>query len=336
MISQLSDTIQIPDAPAIPGLTFRHWRDASDYQAIAEIVNAVNLADKIQEAWSTEAIANHFGNLPNSDPARDMLVVEVSGRMVGFCQTSWIQEDDGTRLYAIRWAVHPESRGRDIERVLLHYGERRQRAIAEAHPHDGKRFLAAFAAQTAETRVRLLELAGYRAVRYFYTMVAPLEAIPDVPLPASLETRPAKKEQYRAIFDALDEAFRDHWGHAPPTEQFYQMWLQHPYFDDTLFVIAWDGEKVAGVSVNLINPDENRAWNHQRGWVDTLAVRRPWRKRGLGRALLVESMRLIKARGMTEAQLGVDTENPSGALGLYESVGFKPVQTFMAYRKALE
>ena len=80
----------------------------------------------------------------------------------------------------------------------------------------------------------------------------------------------------------------------------------------------------------------NAAHNRLRGLVDNLGVRRPWRKRGLGRALLVASLRGLRERGQTEVALGVDAENLSGALRLYESVGFRPIDHGMVMTKALE
>jgi ribosomal protein S18 acetylase RimI-like enzyme len=92
---------------------------------------------------------------------------------------------------------------------------------------------------------------------------------------------------------------------------------------------------VTGVSINVINADDNASYNFLRGLIGPLGVRRPWRGRGVGRALLVNSMMALRERGMTEAVLGVDTENPTGALKLYESVGFRAINKDAIYRKAL-
>jgi mycothiol synthase len=64
-------------------------------------------------------------------------------------------------------------------------------------------------------------------------------------------------------------------------------------------------------------------------------VRRPWRRRGLARAMLARSMKLHKEQGMTQTGLGVDTQNPSGALQLYESMGYEVVDTETTYQKGL-
>jgi ribosomal protein S18 acetylase RimI-like enzyme len=85
--------------------------------------------------------------------------------------------------------------------------------------------------------------------------------------------------------------------------------------------------------LSFIDEQQNAEYNRKRGWTENICVRRPWRKRGLARSLIVQSLWAIKERGMTEAALGVDTENPNGALRLYESVGFRPVKRWTTYRK---
>ena len=104
--------------------------------------------------------------------------------------------------------------------------------------------------------------------------------------------------------------------------------------DTDLWVVAWDGDAIAGVIQNWIWTDENERLGVKRGWLEKISVRRRWRRRGLARAMTAESFRRLRAAGMTDAMLGVDTENPTGALGLYESFGFRPTRRWAFYRKA--
>jgi ribosomal protein S18 acetylase RimI-like enzyme len=80
---------------------------------------------------------------------------------------------------------------------------------------------------------------------------------------------------------------------------------------------------------------QNLKFNRKRGWTENICVRRPYRRKGVARALMAENMRELKRRGMTEAALGVDTENPTGALRVYESMGFKPVSVEVVFRKPI-
>ena len=165
-------------------------------------------------------------------------------------------------------------------------------------------------------------------------MIRPmLDALPDAPLPDGLLVRAAHAEQYRAIWEAIQEAFRDHWGSFPTTEWHYQQWLDDPNFDPALWRVAWDGDQIAGVTLGEIRAAENRQYHRARGWIEDVAVRRPWRRRGLARALIAQTIRALQERGMTEAALDVDSENLTGALGLYQSLGFQVAKRFATFRK---
>ena len=100
--------------------------------------------------------------------------------------------------------------------------------------------------------------------------------------------------------------------------------------------MAWEGDQVAGAVQNFVNKEENEEYNRKRGYTEGIFVRRPWRKRGLARSLIVQSMKMFKEMGMTETALGVDAENTSGALRVYESCGYRQVKKSIIYRKSLE
>ena len=160
--------------------------------------------------------------------------------------------------------------------------------------------------------------------------------VPDLPLPDGLEMRPVQPDQHRAIYDAENEAFRDHWGHHEHGEEGFRQTFNQPDTNTDLWTVAWDGDQVAGVVETWIWPEENRRLDVRRGWLEKISVRRPWRKRGVARALTAAAMIKLREAGMDEAMLGVDAENPNGALGLYESLGFTIFRRSTAYRRPLE
>jgi ribosomal protein S18 acetylase RimI-like enzyme len=199
------------------------------------------------------------------------------------------------------------------------------------------RLLRSFIQDTLRDRIERLERHDYRPVRYFYRMRRDLhQPIPDRPLPDSLTLRTFSPELSRPVLDALNEAFRDHWSFEPVSEEDWQMFfLDRSSFRPDLTFVAMDGGEVAGLSFNTISPEENTRHGIDEGWVAELAVRRPWRRRGVASALLCETMRAFKAEGLDYATLGVDTENLSGALGLYEGLGFVAVRRFIAFEKRI-
>ena len=185
----------------------------------------------------------------------------------------------------------------------------------------------------------MLEREGYRPARYFWEMVRPtLDDLPDFPLPEGLEVRPVLPEHYRAIWDAANEAFCDHWGFVLPSEEDYQAWLNDKiFFWPQLWQIAWDktSNQVVGQVRTFIDQSQNEKYQRKRGFTEFISVRQPWRKRGLARALIALSLKAQKESGMTESALGVDSENICGANRIYEACGFRVVKRTTAYRKPL-
>ena len=185
--------------------------------------------------------------------------------------------------------------------------------------------------------VALLESRGYLPVRYETHMVRDLsEPFPEAPMPPGLEVRPVKPEQLRHIFEASNEAFRDHWGSRDESEEEYKSQLESPEFRPELWKVAWDGDQMASVIHNFVDEKENEEYNRKRGYTEGICTRRPWRKLGLARSLLVQSMQMFKEMGMTETALSVDSQNISGAVRLYESVGYRKVKQQIVYRKPIE
>jgi len=145
-------------------------------------------------------------------------------------------------------------------------------------------------------------------------------------------------EHYRAIWDADTEAFRDHWGFIEPSEEDYQGWLvDKTAFQPELWQVAWDiaTNQVAGQVRTYIDHEQNKLYDRKRGWTEFISVRRPFRRRGLARALIARSLRVQKQAGMTESALSVDSENLSGATKVYEDCGFRVVKRMTVYRKPL-
>jgi ribosomal protein S18 acetylase RimI-like enzyme len=301
------------------------------------IANAIREADG-NVYWTTdEQFATFYANPPGSDPATDVAVAEIDGRVVGYGRAAWHEELDGTRIYEVIPFVDPNVAGETVFVTMVDALEARLRLIAAGHPA-GERLFETFGGDRSTERHALLEAAGYTAVRHFYAMVRPsVDDLSDAPLPAGLEIRDVRPEHLPLIWAADQEAFRDHWGFAEASGQEYEQFLHDPVQSDTsLWRVAWEGDEVAGQVRSFINADENERQGRLRGYTEHISVRRPWRRRGLARALIAASFPLLRARGMTEAGLGVDTENTSGALRVYEGCGFRPISRTTTYRKLFD
>lgn len=326
------------EPPVVAGLELRPYAGPADLPAIVRVTNAEHEADRLPWRTTTEELAAEYGHPSEQfDPARDVMIAELDGEMVAFTDCTWVDTTDGLRDYRISGAVHPDWRRRGIGTSLLHRNEVRAYALAAAHDTDRPKVLGLFCGEHQAGRLAIAERAGYEPVRWFFEMARPLDEVPAIPdLPEGIEVRPVTADKMRQIFAADVEAFQDHWGGFDASEESFQRWLESPSLDLSLLVMAWDGDEVAAGIVNSIYPAENEALGQLRGWLDSVFTRREWRHRGIARALIVRSLHLLKERGMTTAVLGVDAENPSGALGLYERVGFAVESRGSAHRKPME
>lgn len=318
--------LEVADAPGVAGLVFRRFRGAADFPVIAHLIHVSVAADGGIYSPSPDQVANTYGHLTNCDPYEDMLFAEVGGVPVGYGRAWWQQHIDGEYHYIHLCQIAPEWRDLGIGTAMLHYLQQRLRTYAEGFAGAGPQLFTAWADDGQEQTRALLLADGYAVTRWAYGMRRPLtEPLPPVELPEGLEVRPVEPEHHRAIWEADREAFRDHHGYAEATESDYQEWLNDPLmFTPALWQVAWDTatNAVAGQVRSFINQAENERLQRRRGYTEYISVRRPWRRQGLARALLVRSMQLLKDVGMDEAALGVDALNPNGALRLYESVGF--------------
>jgi len=332
-------TLTIPEAPDIPGLNFRYFRGASDYPVIIDVFNACKNCDGIEYTMTLESIAHHFGHLERSNPFTDMIFAEVDGEPIAYARVGWYPESNDDHIYyTLGWVV-PEWRRKGIGTAMLKQNERRLREIAGDHPEDVPKFFQTDHGDKQVSVAALVEKNGYEQVRWGYEMTRPTDApLPDAPLPEGLDVRtPTEEEHYEAIFWGQNEAFRDHWGHRENTEEDYQRWLSDPItFQPDMWKVAWDGDQVAGMVLNFVNEEENQEFERKRGYTEFISVRRPWRRQGVARSLLVQSIEMFRQMGMEETALGVDTLNPNHALSLYEGVGYQIDRKWTNWRKPLE
>jgi mycothiol synthase len=270
----------------------------------------------------------HEWESPGFELERDAFVVETGeGRVVGF------EEFNNGHEHAILHAdgyVHPEYRGRGIGTSLLRMIETRAREeMVLAEPGVRVSLRSTIDNRDASSH-DLHRNEAYQPLRYHWRMEIVLDGPPPEPIfPEGVELRPFVKGEHDVpVWQAQNEAFRDHWGsHDQSLEEWKHSRFEDPEFDPTLWAIAWDGEEVAGFSLNR--------YRMGIGWIRTLGVRRPWRKRGLGEALLYHSFGEFYRRGMKTIGLGVDAQNPTGATRLYRKTGMYPASEFVTYEKEL-
>lgn len=325
-------------ANSVLGLRLRPYAGEADLPEMVRITNAEAVADGLHFRMTVDELAAMFSHPSDAfDPGRDVTIAEIDGRMVGHASREVIDTTDGLREYRNDGEVDPAFRRHGIGAALLEENVRRHRERAATEEATRPRIFGSWSWERQPGDAALLQTAGFEPARWFFDMVRPnLDDIPDVSLPEGLDLRPIDRSMAKQVWDADVEAFQDHWGGFDSSDAHLQRWLDDKNTDLSIWVIAFDGDEVAGGVLNSIDPEQNAALGLQRGWLSSVFTRRPWRRRGLATALIGESLRVLRARGMTSAALGVDADNPSGALGLYESLGFAVDARATAWRRSFE
>lgn len=322
----------------VTGLRLRPYAGRADLATVIRIQNGEAEADALPERSAPEVLEAHWGR-PNEhfDPRRDVTIAEIDGEPVALAERTWVQTTDGFREYRADGHVLPQWRRRGIGTALLAHNLRCLRELAAEHGVGAPQILGSWSGDTQPGDRALLERAGFQPVRWFFDMERPnLDDIPDVPLPEGFEIRPIDRALAKQAWHADVEAFRDHWGGFDGSDERLERWLASPATDLALWIVAFDGDEVASGVFNSIDTEENELMGLRRGWLSSVFTGRPWRRRGLAKALIARSLVALRDRGMTTAALGVDGANPTGALGLYESMGFRVTHRSTAWRRRLE
>lgn len=317
--------MQLSGVNAMTDVSIRPFR-WDDLPALVDMLNVVAVFDQDGFHYTQDEVRHQFEQPPRRPEADVFLAVAGDGRVVGFTTTTF-QADYG------EWAwgcVHPDARRQRVGTRLLRAADAYIRQVAPTFPATVDRIV-----DSANTgAVRLLEAEGYAALRDHYELWIRLDVpFTPPPFPDGIALRPYVHERDgRAVWQAHDEAFRDHWGHVEiPYDQWVQAKIEDPRYDPSLWLVAVDGDQIAGLAIL-------RRWDdHQSdlGHVDELAVRHPWRKRGLGLALLRQAFYRLQTCGFASVRLGVDAESNSNAVALYARAGMRIKRRYIIYRKQL-
>lgn len=305
--------------PATPG----------DAAAIADLMNEVTLAEAGFPLTTAGETRDELTS-PARDPGLpDMLLLDEDGSLAGYLQPRKTEAYVVTVLAFAR----PRLWGRGLSGWLIRLGEELATEWA-----GGTRVTARVARfAQLDTAERLFRDLGYAYVRTFWMMRIDLAEAGESPdaLRDGIRIRTFERGQdERPVYDAIAEAFADHWGAWSDT---FEQWRhtnidgEGAQFDPTLWFLAVDGNEVVGTA--CCSATTARA--EDTGVVYTLGVRRAWRRQGVALTLLRTAFAEMRRRGISNCELGVDAENPTGATRLYERAGMHVAYSWEVWDKTL-
>jgi len=311
----------------------RNYRER-DLEPLVELINAADAVDQLEWGTSLQELRERFA-LPTLKPEENVFVAQAGGQVVGYTRLR-LEKGKAESVFKTDGVVHPEWRRQGIGRRLLRRAHRRAEerlgeVVSETVYFDTD-------CESGEAgRIALFESFGMRPARYFLDMAyAPLENIPEPQFPPGIAVRTwVRGQDDEATLAAFNEAFADHWDFIPEPLEDWLHWANLPRFRPELNLLAVAGEEIAGLCLCDVNKEHIARIGRQEGWVDTLGVRRAYRHQGLGRALLLAGLHVLKEAGMESAGLGVDAKSLTGATRLYESGGFVERRRYILYRRPL-
>jgi mycothiol synthase len=311
--------------PLPEGYILRHLTEA-DIPAAQAVLDAAETHDTGEPRRHDHELATEWKD-PGSHPETDWWVAVRPDDAIG--GVAWLWPETAGEVTADHY-VHPDHRGLGLGEVLLDAIEARVAQLAPRHADGTARRLVVWSEDTDLARRAMLDSRGFLPVRQYYEMAIDLEEEPaQACWPPGLEPRafrPGVDE--RSVWEADIEAFSEHYlFEARPFELWRLHHLEAGSSDPTLWWLAWDGDELAGYVIPVCG--------ELGAEIGDLAVRRPWRRRGLGRALLLTAFRTLRDRGQTVVRLYVDAQNVTNAVRVYESAGMHVSRRFDVLEKPL-
>lgn len=304
---------------------------------IVDLLNQVSLAQYGEPDISYEEFLTE-SRTPGFNPVEDsLLAFDENNQLVGYAEFFNLL-NPAVRSFA-NWYIKPGFEGPGLDEMFIDWLNQRARQDIALVPENLKIVNQAFINTREQSKQRALEESGYVMIRHNYRMFREFTAPPEaIHIPEGLVIRPMQPTDKDIHLAAIAEhdSFKDHFGATPDPLENLEVRLRHfllndPTSDIQTCFLAMDGEEVAGVVLNSVRLFSDP----HMGWVNILGVRRPWRKHGLGLALLLTSFHEFYNRGLTKAGLGVDASSLTGALHLYEHAGMQVSRTYVMYEKEI-
>ncbi|MEB4613125.1 GNAT family N-acetyltransferase [Leucobacter sp. M11] len=327
----LSARVSAPTSLPLPAvghdLTWRRLH-RSDLPGLLELDRLCGAVDHPRLVNTLDMFEEGF-DAPSFDPELDSVVaVDPAGELVAYGES--VRDSEAATIVKVHLngQVRPDRRGEGIGTALLAWQEGRGLQLLASSEQHLPGWLTVGSESGALAQRPLLERAGFVPTRWWFTMVRDLaEPIPAVSLAPHLRIAPYRNELSEPARLVINDAFRDHWGSQPLNradwESIARLGSFRPELGAVVLATGDDGsEELAGVLRVMITEAEWEPNGFSFGYIEVLGVARAWRGQGIARALLATTLTTLRGLGLEQAMLDVDSESPTGAVGLYGRLGF--------------
>jgi len=319
-------------------LAIYHWRpvQVGDIPTIKAMLTAAAEIDPREERLSDERIKHIFALLGENIDTNSLAALTTDSMVIALALVFILPADD-EHVAMIDGSVHVDYRGRGLGSFILDWMEKRVRQSFEGIEDGKSQLIRMSCAEHQADRIALFEQHHFIPVRYAYKMQRELQQpVPDKELIPELRFEPWSEEQNIPMMHSFNEAFQGHWGLPTITKEIWQqLFTGVLQFRSDLTYLVMNGDKIVAFCLNWVDEGKNEQTGVKEGWVEALGVLPAWRGRGIASALLSKSLYAFSDIGLERAALDVDAQNPTGALRLYEKVGFEAVKRTIMFHKQL-
>ncbi|MGW6196081.1 GNAT family N-acetyltransferase [Kribbella sp. NPDC055110] len=306
--------------------------EQGDVEAWAALKAATEKVDQEGENFSVEDLAEQLGR-PNLDLPRNSISVWADDRMIGYGTAHVSVSVVDIDRVQVGGIIHPEWRRRGLGTLLMRWLIQRAGELHAATHPDFPGQVGAGAAGNNISATSLLDSLGFKAERFFFDMRRPLDQpVPEATVPDGLRLTSYDPAYEEALRLAHFEAFSDHWGWAPPDPELWRSRnVRSRAFRGAQSYLVLDGDTVAAYVTGYEWEADTEATGVRQLYIGQVGTRRAYRGRGLARGTIAKVLTEAAQAGYQRAALGVDADNPTGALGLYENLGFTTHNKFTSY-----
>lgn len=333
----LRERVQGPGTLPVPESTAEvTWRAArmGDVDGILDCSREMDAADHPHFVTTREELEEDLGHSYVDLDHDSLVAVGHDGRVLAYGLAVLGPAQDTLVRSILVGGVRPSERGAGLGRRLLAWQEARALQQFAGSEKTLPGWMVVWTDERATATVRLAERHGFHIARYFLELRRDLSApVAARPLDG-FDIVPFTEDRSGDVRHARNDAFRDHWGSQPTTEENWNEMVSRSTFrpDLSFLAIAPDGD-VAGFVLSEVNEEDFGPQGFSSAYIDLVGVPRAFRGRGIAPALLTRTLEAIAAKGLQKAVLDVDAENPTGALGLYTGVGFSEANRSLQLNK---
>lgn len=296
--------------------------DQEELEQIVQLINTCRAADNLENRTSLRRVQEHLAD-PQFDQDRDLrLWRDRNGELVAVAWL-WRSPPQAQVVGGLGFDIQPQICTDELATEIVVWAE--QRLLIASPMPERSHVLHSGCRNSQEQRRQLLKRLGFQPERHFHRLKRTLEDVmPSPVLPNGWTIRPVAAADAEAWVAMFNQTFIDHWNHSPMSVDEFHYYATLSDYERALDLVVETPEgDLASFCTSEINAERNARLGCQEGYVGLLGTRRGYRRQGLAKALLLANLHQLKHRGMTTAAIGVDAQNPLGAVGLYHSIGFK-------------